>query len=524
MTNTSQGLAIEPGSYPHLDDVQAGHIRHLRNLMAQPDGDWSRMGAMEAGQEGLSAYRYQLAHAVYALGLAHYHRLPAAPGVFKDAMVRAIEKMRRRDVWGYWYEASQSDPRIDPDLGERRTPWSDPIVKENIMYSGHLHAMAGMFGVLFDDDRYERPGGLTIRHSPLYVGEEQCFEYDFSAINDIIYWQMVENGWLGVACEPNCIFLVCNQFPMLGFRFHDIRKGTSIAEEAAEGYRRAWQDRGLLDRPGTLPMMLMQRQDVLVPGGPATDAHTGAIMNAWNREFVRSHYKSQVYHALKRSPDGTITLRPLAMLPQTAESYIEQDQDNAEVDDTAIQWTTPDFGTVLIWLSEIGDQETLGGMLAHADRYMNPTWEKGGLYYPRNDRSYDDEGNLTFMEPLTGNALAAYARLNVPDGLWALYNKPWAEDHFQQPHLSEAPEDLDVLRAIYDPGQRALILRLRSTDISAPEALIRIGATGGKMPTFYRDGERIDSDALSLRLEGDSLTLQVNAPRTTDLVLVWEDA
>jgi len=64
---------------PVLNDKQTGHIRHMRNLMAQPDGDWSHMDSTEAGQEGLSSYRYQLGHIVYALGLAHYHHLPAAP-------------------------------------------------------------------------------------------------------------------------------------------------------------------------------------------------------------------------------------------------------------------------------------------------------------------------------------------------------------------------------------------------------------------------------------------------------------
>jgi hypothetical protein len=297
-------------TYPLLDDLQAGHLRHLCNLMRQPDGDWSKMGALEDGQEGLSAYRYQLSHIVYALGLAHYHHLPAAPCVFKEAMVAAIRKMRRREVWGYWWEASHSGPRIDPGLTALRTPWHDPVARENIMYSGHLHAMAGLFAVLFNDDRYEQPGGLTIRHEPLYVGTSQCYAYDFWSLNDTLYWQMVENGWLGVACEPNCIFLVCNQFPMLGFRFHDIRKGTTHAQDAADGYRQAWQDREVLAGPGTLPMMLMQRQNLLVPGGPATDAHTGAIMNAWNRDFVRAHRHSQVYHALQRQPDGTVSLRP----------------------------------------------------------------------------------------------------------------------------------------------------------------------------------------------------------------------
>ena len=41
---------------------------------------------------------------------------------------------------------------------------------------------------------------------------------------------MVENGYLGVACEPNCVFQICNQPAILGFRLHDLLTGGSIAE------------------------------------------------------------------------------------------------------------------------------------------------------------------------------------------------------------------------------------------------------------------------------------------------------
>ena len=55
---------------------------------------------------------------------------------------------------------------------------------------------------------------------------------------------MVQKGYLGIACEPNCVFQICNQVPILGFRLHDTIYGGDIAQEVTEGYLRAWSEFG----------------------------------------------------------------------------------------------------------------------------------------------------------------------------------------------------------------------------------------------------------------------------------------
>jgi hypothetical protein len=70
-------------------------------------------------------------------------------------------------------------------LKELRKPRTDPVVRENIMYSGHLHAITGMYTVLFGDDRYNAPGALTFRKEPVLWGMPQntgIFEYHFSKL------------------------------------------------------------------------------------------------------------------------------------------------------------------------------------------------------------------------------------------------------------------------------------------------------------------------------------------------------
>jgi hypothetical protein len=118
---------------PKLSIEQAGHLRHFHNLSSTLPGEWLHMGSQEPGQEFLDAYRYQLATMAYAAGLAHYYHLTAMRSMFKGLMERLIEKMMRREVWGYWYLTSQSGKFVDPDLKEMRKPWADPVRRENIM-------------------------------------------------------------------------------------------------------------------------------------------------------------------------------------------------------------------------------------------------------------------------------------------------------------------------------------------------------------------------------------------------------
>jgi hypothetical protein len=128
-----QRLNLDLHNYPKLSKEQCGHLRHFHNLATTRNGDFAFMGSQEAGQEWETAYRYQFSAMVYAAGAAHYHRLPAMRSMFQPLIRKLIEKMLRREVWGYWYLTSQSGTLLDPDLKELRKPWADPVCRENIM-------------------------------------------------------------------------------------------------------------------------------------------------------------------------------------------------------------------------------------------------------------------------------------------------------------------------------------------------------------------------------------------------------
>ena len=208
-------LELDVSQISKLSAAQAGHLRHFYNTSAALDGEWPHMGSQEPDQGFLDAYRYQLATMAYATGLTHYHRMPAMRGLFKPLMRRLIHKMLCKEVWSYWYLTSQSGIRIDPDLKELRKPWPDPIVKENIMYSGHLLLMTSLYAMLFNDDEFEKPGSLTFDWNPTFWGMgPEKFEYDNRSLQAAILKEMEGGGWVGVCCEPNMVFVVCNQFPV----------------------------------------------------------------------------------------------------------------------------------------------------------------------------------------------------------------------------------------------------------------------------------------------------------------------
>src|SRR5437879_502279 len=83
---------------PELDDLQTGAIRRITSLSRQLSGDWSgMMGRDIVLSEDFSALRFQLAYMSYALALAHVHRLPAAPGVFKKPFENLITQILHPD-------------------------------------------------------------------------------------------------------------------------------------------------------------------------------------------------------------------------------------------------------------------------------------------------------------------------------------------------------------------------------------------------------------------------------------------
>lgn len=198
-------------------------------------------------------------------------------------------------------------------------------------------------------------------------------------------------------------------------------------------------------------------------------------MNTWNSDLVRAGFTKQSTGFITKI-DGRVELQH----PMTANVYrsiIAEGKLSPEValrnareyykthsNSITFPYNEPTLGYVVKWLSELGKKEDLEGLLEYADTHLHPTWENGGLFYPRNDQATDSEGSRTHMDPFTGNAAIGYARLNVEDGQKKMWEQPWTKEYLAtQPWVDglDFNQGVDCLRGLWDGRANAMIITVR---------------------------------------------------------------
>ena len=203
-------------------------------------------------------------------------------------------------------------------------------------------------------------------------------------------------------------------------------------------------------------------------------------MNTWNSVEVRSTFRSQMLGFLSPSPYGGVSLNPVPVAHTIRRLVAEQGADPG-APETLRQareivassgparkppFSQPALGYVVQWLSELGEEELLSGLLKQADAFLNPSWENGGLYYPRCGQAVDGSGNSTLMDPYTGNAAIGYARLKIEDRQKNMWEKPWASEFVRgKPFVdttSFEDQGVDLLRAGWSEESNAFIITAKT--------------------------------------------------------------
>lgn len=275
---------------------------------------------------------------------------------------------------------------------------------------------------------------------------------------------------------------------------------------------------------------------------PDWGSFAGTFMNAWYPEFTQELLTTSGYeYAFRHHSDGTISVWPGRAYGEVRAAITNGQDPESAVDYRKARFTSGGEGGTtstsntrdhhLMFMSEMGEKNLVDGMLAHLDAYCNPKWENGGLHYPRNEQMFDEHGNLTFMTAWN-NASAAFARLNLKDGLRKIYQQPWGPEHFLQPNLAALSRDVQILRAAYLADRRALVLTIRGVDRKRSDAELIIANASTQNGTWklYRDaavvatgnGNSISSASLpKVEWRRDTLAIVAPVQEASTFVLIW---
>lgn len=499
------------GNTPMLDDKTLGHLRHIVNLSRQMPNDWSDMGPYDPSQEGDDAYRYQLAYMSYAVSLAQYHHTPAYRELWRDTMARLIGKMMRWEVWGYWELTSRGSKVLDPDLNGLREGWIDPVIRQNVMYSGHLLMMVGLYEMFYRDGRFDSSGSLTFQFRPVFRGMgPEDFPYDHGKLAEVIFAEFERNDFIGCECEPNGIFVYCNQFPILGFMHYDHTHGTDLAARTVPQFKDRWQRRSTMfgaDPNADLPMLFRKRQNDFIyeesedNNEGITAVAWASVMHTWAPDYVEMVYPRARDQILRRMEDGTLGVNLAGYFAK----YKEYQRNPGHHATDPMMVGVHIFGTLALAAAEVGDKATLDGLLAYADRYLAPNWKNGGFFYPRND----DLSSTGYTTALVGNALVAAARLCPRDGFRHMYDRPWDAAMLSAPELCEVEFPAVLVRTAFHPGDGTLL-----------RAVLAPGRAGAERQMVAFRGLDLTRDVL-VRVDGTDLLLTpgMEEEATGDLVL-----
>jgi len=436
--------SIDINSYPEMTDEELGQLRWILNIADQDLDDFANLEGID--QDGMTAYRYTIAFMTYFLSVEQYHKLPACPEIIQPKMDRLIQKMTQKPVWEFWAKISKGLFWLEPNMNTPYPEEHDPVKFRNIMYSGHLGHMVGLYEMLYHDNKYDEPGSILFEWGP-----DERFEYDHAKLNQVMHEQMTKLPKHCIECEPNACFPECNQHPILSFLLYDQQHGTNLYE-AREGFFDFFlQEKMINPKTHETAMLYLVKQEVTVSSSsprynnafdilavPAiglnivnirsasADGWNGAFMHVWEPDYISRHYPYMKENNLRDVEKDKARLARTSWEPQLK------------------------YGFFAVFAAEMGDMETRDKLISFADEKYGPVWDDGTLHYPYSD--------LKSCNNLTGK-LIAMARALPKEGLSTMHNSPFDNKHFRNPYLSDIDfPNVLLKRAIYDEKNDALIV------------------------------------------------------------------
>lgn len=166
-------------------------------------------------QKYLPAVRYPLAFIGYSIAALVY-KTPAykelSSAILDNVIQRMLESNQYKYIESYW---------------KKTRYFPDPVIHENIMYSGHLAMLIALYESISGDFKYTEKGWY-------FKWDNQSIHYDTNRLMAVILNQVESDESGGVACEPNSIFVICNNHHRIAYVLHDAIHSTNFSSSNAK--------------------------------------------------------------------------------------------------------------------------------------------------------------------------------------------------------------------------------------------------------------------------------------------------
>ncbi|MDQ3705832.1 MAG: hypothetical protein M3437_11510 [Chloroflexota bacterium] len=435
-----------PSQDTGLTTMGLGYLNYLREVMSQPLGSWE--GFYRAQSPSMNfALRYQLAFSSYALAMMS-QRTPAYRTPYAEALRGAVEKMLHVAAWGYWRApvgtsagmASQGHVAVLAAPHQRGPlgPPSDPIVRDNVQYSGHLSTMLGLYEKVSGDRRFDEPFALEDPESGAR------YTYTHTEVAGRIYTQMRENGFGGVCCEKGMAYVPCNNYSLASNTLHDLLHGTAY-RRANGRWLKTVRDKMVLKGPavrGVFGTSYMKDLHLATPVAfNFTDVWGLAFLLPFDRPLARKLYGRFKKKAIHRDGNG---------------AHVESSgvSERMEISDVPIN-----TGFGLILAKGMGDLKLADALLRHATYAFDAGWDGSRYLFKGAPRT------------LHATALYALAECMQPGGkdFTRLFHAPAASsaDEPSLLHLEDPSGRVGVFEAEYSRVEGVLRVGLRQVGDAA---------------------------------------------------------
>ena len=401
---------------PELSAEDLAAQRYLLDLALQPVDRFDGFTFIDQFQT--AAVRYQINFAQYALALAQYTRTPAFHGYLSEAQRRLIAKMQEKRVWKYWrLENMWGNLDLDPD----------PIPKDNIMLSGYLGLMIGLYESNTGDEAYDAEGSVRFRWN-----DKRTFAYDHHSINDAVSRNFIGSPFGMFPCEPNWIYTGCNAFGINTLMVHDRLHGTDHAVRAIDGYRHA-ADVEFLTPDGRVTAIRSSRLGVTIPSLTSTmaDAGTAFFLAASLPDIALRTWALVRRELMKTEPDGSTSLVLRGWDKIDVGSYRRSDVAPHAICSAAAR--------------EMGDEDAYKALAAAMEAKFEPATTDGSRRYTGGS--------------LIANGMALLGRFGREGGYRDMISRGLPAAWREGPVLADAPyPDVLVAKAVTDGRALDLVL------------------------------------------------------------------